>query len=240
MTIKQILQLSSADISAMSEGELRSIANALASAANKRIRRLTASGLDEYALSLAPRKNKSGKVKPFSTKLKKSLYPKSLKKNPQRAYDKTQMRRYEMKSKALEKARIRKYKTEIGSMRNFLTAPSSTAAGAMANKAEVKKDLGEVWDKLSKNQRNKFWDAYEKARAENPDLFQPDNAQYLKIREKLLEVMLLGGGEKPRLRNIKDAITMLTDYLETGYISSSPKPSSPFIKVTFEKQTIFK
>lgn len=241
MNIKDLMSLSSAKLESMTEAELRKIANALASASNKRIRRLVGQNLQNLSLSLNQRKLKSGKIKPFSIKLKKSLYPKRVKhrKISYKSENKIEkMRKTEM---AYAKKRKNALISKIGSMRNFLTSPSSTIPGAKATASALARDISERYgadyDSLSTYQKNRFWEAYTKIREKKPNLFDENNSKYLKYREALLEIMLLPG-KKNRLRNLKDSISMMEEYLKTGKIPQ--KPSSPFKVVEkFEKTKIF-
>lgn len=70
MNIKEIMDLTSADLDAMSLQDLKKISNVLNSAANKRVKRLQSSGMSDYSPALASVKEK-GK---FSTVGKDSKY----------------------------------------------------------------------------------------------------------------------------------------------------------------------
>lgn len=70
MNIKEIMELTSADLDAMSLQDLKKISNVLNSAANKRVKRLQSSGMSDYSPALASVKEK-GK---FSTVGKDSKY----------------------------------------------------------------------------------------------------------------------------------------------------------------------
>ena len=226
MTLNEILNLSSSELSDLSEDQLRKIATTLRVISNKRIANLVSKGLATASLSINRRKLKSGKIKPFEVKLKKSLYPK-YKKHPKRAYSKNEKIRMDMRIKALAKKRKSVYIQKIGTMKSFIQSPSSTISGARQVIKRATRDMGKAWDSLSTYQKNRFWDVYALVRENNPDLFDESNKYYLKYREALFDIMLLNG-KTPRLRNDQDAISMMEEYLRKGYVEKKPSTSSPF------------
>ena len=157
MKIDDILDLNGRDLLSMTEKQLQSIANALTSASNKRIRRIEASGAGQASSAVNARRLKSGKVIPFSAKLSKHY-----------------------NSPKKRKAELRK---RIGQMREFMTSYTGNVRGAR----EVSRKLGALfgidYDQLSINQQRKFWEAYNKFKKDNPGLIRSmGKEQYMKLR----------------------------------------------------------
>lgn len=188
MKIDDILNLNGRDLLSMNEGELRAIANALTSAANKRTRRIEEAGVGYASPAVNARRRKSGKVTPFSTKMPKYLYKHTS----------------EAGRRVDESARKQRLRDLILAEKDFLTAESGSVAGAKRSARSLAGAIGVDYDRLTIAQQRKFWKAYEKFRKDNPQLIRSLTGEfaYEKAREKVFSIVV---------RNTKKGFQVRTD-----------------------------
>lgn len=140
LTIADIQKI---DTNKLSTSDLRVIANRLVSATNKRIRRLRKSKVHSPSLKSLRRINRG---RQFSIKHK----------------------RFKGKSKASkERAFLQK---KISGMKEFLNLKTSTLKGAKKVEKDISKRLGDIYAKMKKSDKNKFWDLYNRIVEERPNI----------------------------------------------------------------------
>ena len=225
MKISKINQLTGKDLSHMSEAELRDVAKSLAFQANKMIKRLEGENLLSSSLSYNARKSKGKGTSFFKTKSTIKWKVKPLKKNPKRAYSKREIERNEAKLRALARAKKNELIERIASMKAFIASPGATPEGALETKKSLSNDIGKEWDNLTDSQKNKYWEIYDNLMAEYPDIFNRDETgdAYLKLREKVFEMMLIG---TKRLRNEDAVKKMFDEWVSTGTYTKPKRMSS--------------
>ena len=133
MTVKEIMAMSWDEVSSLSAEEVRKATNVLASAANKRLKRMRSSSLTRHAPAVQG-------VRKFSVRRMKPRMS---------AAQKANRRNRDLK--------------EFSRARNFLKAKTSTRRGfAAVEKATAKRlqSMGTDYARLSPSMKRKFWSVY--------------------------------------------------------------------------------
>lgn len=215
LSVNDILNLNDSDIQRLKASELRSLVNKLASAGNKRIRRLQESKLASrsgaYRQLRGGMKHK-GKVKMFTTDLKK----------------------LKVKSKGQERNKLLK---EFARASRFLNDKTSTVSGTRKTIRDVESRLGKF---RSKAQANRFWDAYNAVRADYGDMIRGRKISTDEIQKMIYERMFKSGAS-PKGDAVDKVIDAMRKEMESSYVKSqqtSTEGETPF-SVRFEKIKIF-
>lgn len=208
MKVKDILNTDATTLKSLTSEGLRSILNSLVSAANKRIRRIEATGKGKISIGLNIRRNKRGVVKPFTSKLAKSKFYKPYKD--------------EDKLKKQEELRKEEYLNRISNVKTFLQSKGSSMKGVEEIEQKIITDLKikNDYDKLSDKQKARFWDIYHMAQKRDKNLFdrragekvyETKRAQsfdiMVKYRTKSGRILLRGTDTEEKIEDlIKDII----------------------------------
>lgn len=215
LSVNDILNLNDSDIQKLKANELRSLVNKLASAGNKRIRRLQESKLASrsgaYRQLRGGAKHK-GKVHMFTTD------PKKLK----------------IKTKGQERNKLLK---EFARASRFLNDKTSSVTGTRKTIRDVESRLGGF---KSKAQANRFWDAYNSVRADYGDMIRGRKISTDEIQKMIYERMFKSSAS-PKGDAVDKVIDAMRKEMESSYVKSqqtSTEGETPF-SVRFEKIKIF-
>lgn len=213
-SVSGILKMNDADLMKMRTGELRFLVNKLASAANKRIRRLQESKLASrsgaYRQLRGGEKHK-GKVHMFTTDLKK----------------------LKVKSKGQERNKLLK---EFARASRFLNDKTSTVTGTRKTIKDIESRLGKF---RSKAQANRFWDAYNSVRSDYGDMIRGRKISTDEIQKMIYERMFTSGAS-PKGDAVDKVIDAMRKEMESTYVKqqTNTEGETPF-SVRFEKIKIF-
>ena len=198
MKLKNLLDLTSYQFGKMSLGDQMKAIKYMEKVANRRIAKLQETGLDVASPALHARSNRL-----FRTKLPESV---------------ANAEAYHKGRKAHLRERL---KESFSQSQSFLSSQSSTLKGANRIYTKVYEEFDSQNELFtaSVRQQNKFWEAYNKLKDENPDLLR--SMDYLGRRQQLYNIMVTRTKTgKLRFKSVEKAVAEMNSLMQSDYIKN--------------------